>query len=426
MQDLNLRCFYNKQNLYDLRRYAPTIEGEPGHPSPGALRALRPGNEQLVLFNAIVGVPPDAIDNSIDFDDDGARNTYYDNILAHPAMQEMPDTSLPAGEGNLMPSCINDADGDGTAESRAYPPRRIVEVAQRFGAQGNVQSICTSDFAPAMTAIIETLAKQLGPLCLPRPLVRNADGIVGCNVTWELPPPGKVPAGTPSSCSEPFLSEPEEGASTTQDGGQICVVQQLAVSSTEEPNGEGWFYDDFSQTVQRGCPSTAPQRISFTTGATPPTGVTVKLSCAATTATSSSEACDEAFAASTNVGGQCAPDTVPEGGFDDAEAYVESSSEACGVGPCLVFRLQGDPRDNCAPRSCAPDDPDCLSSVCPSQADIDDRVYCSCRCDGPAGSGPLCECPGGFSCVPVLEQGPETVRGSYCVRNGTFASAGNR
>jgi hypothetical protein len=287
MQDLNLRCYYNKQNLYDLRRYAPTIEGEPGHPSPGAFRALRPGNEQLVIFAAIVGVPPDVIDNSIDVDDDQARNAYYGDILAHPAMQETPDTTLPPGEGNLIPSCINDADGDGTAESRAYPPRRIVEVAQRFGPQGVVQSICTSDFSPAMNAIIDVIAKQLGAVCLPRALVRNSEGMVGCNVVWELPPPGKAQTNTPTDCSmKGFLSTPDEGrATTSSEGGQVCKVNQLPVSQqdlangTEPQGGEGWYYDDFSEGVRKDCSATTPQRIAFSDQARPPTGVTVKLEC---------------------------------------------------------------------------------------------------------------------------------------------------
>ena len=82
---------------------------------------------------------------------------------------------------SLVPSCRNGA-------SKAYPPRRIVEVARGFGANGTVHSICQNDFGPAIDAIIEVIARQLGAVCLPRPLVRNKDGMVGCNVVWELPP----------------------------------------------------------------------------------------------------------------------------------------------------------------------------------------------------------------------------------------------
>ena len=158
MQDLNVRCFYNPQNLYPLQRYAPSVAGEAGHPSEGALRDLRPGSEQLVLFAAIAGVPQDLVDESaraaVDFSDEGAREQYYVDILEDYRMQQVVDTSLPPGEANLIPSCLSDADHG----SRAFPPRRIVEVARRFGQNGIVQSICQSDFGPA----IELIAKGLG------------------------------------------------------------------------------------------------------------------------------------------------------------------------------------------------------------------------------------------------------------------------
>lgn len=270
MQDLNLRCFYNPQNLYKIDRYV------------AGFQALRPGNENLVIFAAIDGVPPDLVDENarmaVDFSDDTQRNAYYDGILADPRMQEVPDPSRPPGEGNLTPSC-------NTGNGIAFPPRRSVEVVKAFGETGVLQSICQDDFGPAMDAIIEVIAKQLGAVCLPRALVRNSDGLVGCNVVWELPVPGTAPPGTPTSCDQrPYLSTPKEGATKTTDaGGQVCVVHQLAVmnkmTQTTDGINEGWYYDDFSEDVRKDCSIATPQRVAFTPGAKPETGVTVKLEC---------------------------------------------------------------------------------------------------------------------------------------------------
>jgi len=153
-QDLNLRCFFNPQNLYSVNRY---VDG---------LRALRPGQEQHVMFAAIAGVPPDLVDSQalagVNFADDASREAFYVELLEDPRMIEQPDPTLGPGSGNLMSSCTADVDGDGTPESKAYPPRRIVQVARGFGANGFVQSICQADFGPAMTAIIRQLAFRFG------------------------------------------------------------------------------------------------------------------------------------------------------------------------------------------------------------------------------------------------------------------------
>jgi hypothetical protein len=70
----------------------------------------------------------------------------------------------------LRPACTA-TDGSGSAE----PARRIVEVAKGL-AEGNtgvgtvVKSICASDYAPAVNAIIDRIAAALRLLCPPRPL----------------------------------------------------------------------------------------------------------------------------------------------------------------------------------------------------------------------------------------------------------------
>lgn len=58
-----------------------------------------------------------------------------------------------------------------TEPSRAYPPRRIVELAKMFDKKGMVQSICQDDFAPAMQAIIDMIGRKLAHPCTELPLV---------------------------------------------------------------------------------------------------------------------------------------------------------------------------------------------------------------------------------------------------------------
>jgi len=278
MQALNLRCFYNPQNLYPLERY---ING---------YKALRPGNEKLVIFGAIVGVPPDLVTPedyaNVNWSDDVEREQFYATIMNHPQMQEVPDPNASAQGGNLQPSC------NVTGRGRAYPPRRIVEVARGFGTNGTVHSICQEDLGPAVDAIIDVIAKQLGAVCLPRPLVRKADGLVDCNVVWELPPAGMAGAMTPTQCGVTgfeFLLPPEEGREAATDrGGAVCRVAQLRVVDDNfeatETDGvsfeHGWYYDDFSPEVLAECTTyDTKQRVAFTSLAKPPTGVTVKLEC---------------------------------------------------------------------------------------------------------------------------------------------------
>jgi hypothetical protein len=281
-QDLNLRCFYNGANLYPIERYSQ------------GFKALRPGSENLVIFAGIVGVPPDLVNpaavQGVDFTNAMQRDAFYDRILNDARMTETIDPNMTReGERNLTPSCT-------TATGIAYPPRRIVNVAKQFGENAIIQSICQSDFGPALDAIITVIARQLGAVCLPRKLVRNSDGKVGCNVVWELPPPTAVTGpGIPTACGAPgweFLLEPSADRPRTNDrGGAICTVAQLAVTGTgmnkrAEPTmtdgvlyDKGWYYDDFSATVATECTGTSNQRIAFSMDAPPPNGVTVSLEC---------------------------------------------------------------------------------------------------------------------------------------------------
>ena len=107
------------------------------------------------------------------------------------------------------------------------------------------------------------------------------------------------------------------------------------------------------------------------------------------------------------VGDPCTPENVPPGGFLSGEAYLETSSVQCRTRVCIVNDLQGDPTRFCDV------DP---TAGCVTQADVDNSVYCTCRCDGPAGAADFCTCPTGFACTQVLSSGGVGIVGSYCVK----------
>jgi hypothetical protein len=120
------------------------------------------------------------------------------------------------------------------------------------------------------------------------------------------------------------------------------------------------------------------------------------------------------------VGAPCLPEQVPEDGFAAQEAYVESSSVQCETRVCIVYQLAGDPRAGCVDVNPDPNDPLSVGHLCSSKDEIEKRVYCTCRCNSGNTGFAECDCPDGFSCVDVLEQGGPGVRGGYCVRDGTY------
>jgi hypothetical protein len=159
---LNTRCYYESlrgadSNLFAVDRYTQLFP------------MLRPGNEQLVVFGAIVGVPPELVTPekiaAVDYDDPAAVDAFYDGILAHEQMQYVLDdkgTPEVLDDDGLKASCTLGPEGEPTA--RAYPPRRIVEVAKSFGRNGFVQSICEDDFVPAIDLIITRIAETFEPV----------------------------------------------------------------------------------------------------------------------------------------------------------------------------------------------------------------------------------------------------------------------
>lgn len=150
-QGLNVRCSHNPDRLYPIARYA------------NALRMLRPGAEQLVLFAAIAGVPPERVSREamaqLDYGDDDAREAFYDTLLDDPQMQALTeDNATPdPHDDTLRPACNDGGEGGAIA----YPARRITQLARELGSDGLVQSICQDDFTDAVGFLLERIAARM-------------------------------------------------------------------------------------------------------------------------------------------------------------------------------------------------------------------------------------------------------------------------
>ena len=139
------------------------------------------------------------------------------------------------------------------------------------------------------------------------------------------------------------------------------------------------------------------------------------------------------------VGDPCRPENVPQGGFQVSEAYLETSSVQCQTRVCMVYKLKGntehtiaDDKDDAsydcgaADGNCVNDSPDCDDGDTVAPDCATGRVYCTCRCDAPAGSSTTtCECPDGYACEEVVATNAAGagVRGSYCVKKNTVGDS---
>ncbi len=112
------------------------------------------------------------------------------------------------------------------------------------------------------------------------------------------------------------------------------------------------------------------------------------------------------------IGDPCVPESVPAGGYDMREIYIETSSVQCRTRTCMVYQLQGNPEELCDEDGADPE-------TCAAREDVDTQIFCSCRCSVAAGgqaNTPLCNCGDGFTCIDdIVTTGGEGVRGGYCV-----------
>ncbi|RLB38551.1 MAG: hypothetical protein DRH30_11300 [Deltaproteobacteria bacterium] len=265
----NLRCSAHSQALQQIQRYVDGVAALKNDPSQ-------------VVFAAITGIPEDSALDRENFNSDEER---YAGILAHANMEEIADPARKVDQPDqqLAPACTSTDEFD--QESLAFPARRIVETMQGLAA-GNtgvgtvVESICADDYAPALNAIVDRIAAALRQLCLPRPLNRNSQDLVGCEVR-EVQPEGSTCATAGRGREEEPVGTENVGTDDDPDMREVCRITQLPSDpAIGVPGGLGWFYDDFTPETVSACTfNPEQQRVSFTDGAAPTTGARIRFEC---------------------------------------------------------------------------------------------------------------------------------------------------
>lgn len=273
VQNLNHRCWLLGNNnptpdefLYNERRY---IDG---------LRANRPPAQLVVA--AITGIP-EMYNTRVE--GNNFIPTNFQALLADASMTEVAQGS------SIAPVCgTPPPGGDGVA----YPAIRIsrtLEGLQREGVGVAIQSICQNDFSNALSVIINRIANALNATCLPRPLNRDSDGRVGCEIVEYLPPGddypngcadlanvGRVAVGTVDHDNNPNTPD--------RQGCRICQVDASGNLIDPDPacaelgTNAGWFYEEGAALADR-CPEGRRQAVSFSSGAEPVNRADIQFTC---------------------------------------------------------------------------------------------------------------------------------------------------
>jgi hypothetical protein len=144
------RCRFNPPVVSPLHRYTD------------GLQQLRSGASDLVMFFALAGVPPAAVNDAaieaVSFEREDQREAFYDRLLAQlldPGLLDVQGT--PEDNTDDLPVSLC------TSTGPIYPAPRLVELTREFGANGMVQSLCGDDLWPALRTIARSIGARLGP-----------------------------------------------------------------------------------------------------------------------------------------------------------------------------------------------------------------------------------------------------------------------
>lgn len=185
--DTNIACGKHTDYLFDVDELKDSYED--------SVRKIV-GTTKGLVFAAIVGVPPD---NSRceglgeDLDECGGvkPNVNGTQTMADPEIVERTVGDRASVQNYYEYACQRWAPGTSKengdpAVTSAYPGMRFVNMAQEFGDNGYVYSICHDDWSPAMNAIAGLIAENLGGSCFEKRLNWDPQNqTAGCNVVFE-------------------------------------------------------------------------------------------------------------------------------------------------------------------------------------------------------------------------------------------------
>jgi hypothetical protein len=182
----------------------------------------------------------------------------------------------------LMPSCS-------TSEGFAFPARRFVKLAQQFGKNAIVQSICTNDFGPAIRGLTKLLHERIDGVKFERELETDKDPeddcrcLAECTIIERMVDRRDCPAGR--TCFE--ADGPGTGCSYYEEtDGQLhtmCVIPQAGTriddcslectdpAAVHSVDDEGWYYLMYGEDGE--------PELGFTDSMIPEEGVTVYIQC---------------------------------------------------------------------------------------------------------------------------------------------------
>jgi len=147
---INLQCYYQAVKLRAVDEFLRQLKSLRGSPDS-------PEVPENLVIGFIVGVPPGepACEGSGDA---------ITGCLDVPAMQEVvrPDGELLEYVCKYPAACTAlDPPFPGDCIAEAFPARRFVQLAQAFGNNAVVQSICTETFVPAISALTDKLRESI-------------------------------------------------------------------------------------------------------------------------------------------------------------------------------------------------------------------------------------------------------------------------
>ncbi|TAK22836.1 MAG: hypothetical protein EPO40_27855 [Myxococcaceae bacterium] len=291
-RDLNLRFYtYTPGSAQDptwpIDRYI-----DPRNPNRG-FTSLKPGHPDRVVFAGIIGVPlqvpvqGERVDWARLLGTTPQGEDAMEGVAAEGPFTMRPNRREPSCPGSAMvPACREEgtrfdpstASCSSLGAPRAWPSRRIAQVARRFDelhGTGTVASICAMDYAPALGQIVDRIGNALGGRCLPRPLptipsapMAGETVRVSCVVRESLPAGARCDAAHGRRLSE-----------RTADGREVCLVDQVAVPLGGAPSSgaHGFYYDTRPDPQNPAC----VQRIAFSDGDSVPSGARAQVDCVA-------------------------------------------------------------------------------------------------------------------------------------------------